>query len=77
MILQINGKNETLDGDRLTVNQLLDVKDVPDPDMVSVQLNGEILERDDFSGQLVKDGDELEFLYFMGGGGGIGTGGML
>ncbi|MDF1567653.1 MAG: sulfur carrier protein ThiS [Spirochaetaceae bacterium] len=72
MILQINGKNETLDGDRLTVNQLLDVKDVPDPDMVSVQLNGEILERDDFSDQLVKDGDELEFLYFMGGGRGTG-----
>jgi sulfur carrier protein len=77
MILQINGKKETLDGDRLTVTQLLDVKDVPDPDMVSVQLNGEILEREDFTDQLVTDGDELEFLYFMGGGRGTGTGEML
>lgn len=38
--------------------------------MVSVQLNGEILERDDFTSKVVGDGDELEFLYFMGGGSG-------
>jgi sulfur carrier protein len=70
MVLQINGKNETLSEDNLTVTELLGVKKVPDPDMVSVQLNGEILERDDFTVKVVGDGDELEFLYFMGGGSG-------
>lgn len=70
MVLQINGKSEALVEDKLTITELLGVKQVPDPDMVSVQLNGEILERDDFSSKVVGDGDELEFLYFMGGGSG-------
>lgn len=70
MLLQINGKSEKLAEDKLTITELLGVKQVPDPDMVSVQLNGEILERDDFAGIVVGDGDELEFLYFMGGGSG-------
>ncbi len=70
MTLQINGRNETLPEDKLTVSELLGVKKVPDPGMVSVQLNGEILERVDYSIKVVGDGDELEFLYFMGGGSG-------
>ena len=70
MVLQINGKNETLTEDKLTISELLGVKKVPDPDMVSVQLNGEILERDEFASKVVGNGDELEFLYFMGGGSG-------
>lgn len=70
MVLQINGKNETLEEEKLTISELLGVKQVPDPDMVSVQLNGEILERDDFTSKVVAEGDELEFLYFMGGGSG-------
>lgn len=70
MTLQINGKKETLAEDKLTVTELLGVKNVPDPEMVSVQLNGEILERDEFTVKALGDGDELEFLYFMGGGSG-------
>ena len=35
---------------------------------VTVELNGEILERESFATTQVKDGDEVEFLYFMGGG---------
>jgi sulfur carrier protein len=38
------------------------------PDMVSVELNGEILERSLFESTLLKEGDRVEFLYFMGGG---------
>jgi sulfur carrier protein len=36
--------------------------------MVSVQVNGEFVGRDDFSTFLVNNGDEVDFLYFMGGG---------
>jgi sulfur carrier protein len=68
MTLQINGRMETVEQDSLTILELLKEKKVPDPDMVSVQLNGEILERADFGTQKVNDGDNLEFLYFMGGG---------
>jgi sulfur carrier protein len=33
-----------------------------------VELNGDILDRPTFDSTLVKSGDTLEFLYFMGGG---------
>ena len=67
--LTINGKKESLEhrGD-FTVVDLLKVKNVEMPDMVSVQINGEILNRDEFEKTRVKENDEVEFLYFMGGG---------
>jgi sulfur carrier protein len=41
---------------------------VETPEYVTVELNGEILERDNFPAIIVKNGDAVEFLYFMGGG---------
>ncbi|MBQ8867297.1 MAG: sulfur carrier protein ThiS [Bacteroidaceae bacterium] len=52
----------------LTVAELLQQSDVQQPDMVSVQLNEEFLERNEFPTQQLQEGDEVEFLYFMGGG---------
>jgi len=66
--IKINGQTENLNHPSLTVSELLHVKNVEMPDMVSVELNGSILERDAFSSTAVKEGDEVEFLYFMGGG---------
>lgn len=68
MELIINGEAKVLIESSLTVTKLLDVERVKDPDMVSVQLNGEFVERDKFSGTSVTNGDEVDFLYFMGGG---------
>lgn len=68
MNLKINGKEKTVEGSALTVSELLKLENVDMPEMVSVELNGEILDRDQFGSQSVKDGDALEFLYFMGGG---------
>ena len=67
MNLVINGK-ETNINDVLTVNQLLAQENVQMPDMVSVELNGQILKRTRFEGTVLKDDDKVEFLYFMGGG---------
>lgn len=52
----------------LTVAELLLQNDVQQPDMVSVQLNEEFLDRNEFPTQQLQEGDEVEFLYFMGGG---------
>lgn len=52
----------------LTVAELLQQSDVQQPDMVSVQLNEEFLDRNEFPTQQLQEGDEVEFLYFMGGG---------
>ena len=38
------------------------------PDMVTIELNGDILERETFATTHLKEGDVLELLYFMGGG---------
>jgi sulfur carrier protein len=63
----VNGQDENLEP-KLSVTQLLKVKDVDMPDMVSVQLNGDILNREAFDSTIVKENDRVEFLYFMGGG---------
>ncbi|MCP4609025.1 MAG: sulfur carrier protein ThiS [Planctomycetes bacterium] len=67
MNLVINGK-ETNINDGLTVNQLLAQENVQMPDMVSVELNGQILKKTRFEETVLKDDDKVEFLYFMGGG---------
>lgn len=61
----MNGKEETTTA--VSVLELLQFKKV-DPHMVSVEYNGEILERDVFPSTSLKPGDKIEFLYYMGGG---------
>jgi sulfur carrier protein len=69
MNLTVNGKPATIAGkEALSVPELLDALKVEQPDYVTVELNGDILERENFAATLVRDGDTLEFLYFMGGG---------
>ncbi|RMH06334.1 MAG: sulfur carrier protein ThiS [Nitrospirae bacterium] len=66
MHLTINGKSEDLEAS--TVLDVLKVKDI-DPHMVAVELNTQIVERDHLATTPVKEGDKLEFLFYMGGGG--------
>jgi len=68
MKVKINGETEEFEQDSLTISELLKAKEVKMPDMVSVEHNGDMLERENFDTTAVKDGDEVEFLYFMGGG---------
>jgi sulfur carrier protein len=67
MKLVINSENRDV-ADGQTVLDLLGSLKVESPDMVSVQLNGEFVERASFGKTGVKDGDAIDFLYFMGGG---------
>lgn len=67
MNIKVNGEQKNYE-EILTVAELLNVEDVEMPDMVSVQLNGEFLERATFAEVKLKDNDEIDFLYFMGGG---------
>lgn len=68
MHLTINGDAKTLEKDALTVSDLLVLNQVEQPDVVSVQLNGEFVDRDKFQSTLLKENDEVDFLYFLGGG---------
>jgi sulfur carrier protein len=68
MKISVNAREvEVADG--IPVTDLLVVQQVKMPDMVSVELNGEILDRGAFADTRLKPGDQVEFLYFMGGGG--------
>jgi len=68
MNIKINGDLETMEKDNLTITELLVVKEVKMPEMVSVEYNGEMLDREKFDSTQLKENDEIEFLYFMGGG---------
>ncbi|MFA6187587.1 MAG: sulfur carrier protein ThiS [Phycisphaerae bacterium] len=70
MKIFVNGKNTDFSGS-FTVSELLAEQNVKMPEMVSVELNGQILRRSEFEKTALKDGDKVEFLYFMGGGNGI------
>ncbi len=65
MQVHINGKKEEVHGQ--TVLELLKAKDI-DPRMVAVELNAQMVERDLLETTPIKDGDQLEFLFYMGGG---------
>lgn len=67
MKISINGKNEVVP-EVLSVSELLEIRDVESPDMVSVELNEVIISRANYASTLLNESDRLEFLYFMGGG---------
>lgn len=67
MIITVAGnKKEYTEG--LTVKQLIEAEDVENPLYVTVTLNDEFVQSDDLDKTVINDGDEIEFLYFMGGG---------
>ncbi|HTK87446.1 MAG TPA: sulfur carrier protein ThiS [Nitrospiraceae bacterium] len=65
MHVKINGKLEEVQGP--TVLDLLKAKSI-DPHMVAVELNSAMVEREQLGATKIKDGDALEFLFYMGGG---------
>ncbi len=52
----------------INVTQLIADNNVLQPEMVSVQVNEEFAEREDWDKIQLKEGDQVDFLYFMGGG---------
>ena len=65
MQVTINGKSEDIQG--ATVLDLLKVKNI-EPQMVAVELNTKMLERDQLGSTKIQDGDQVELLFYMGGG---------
>lgn len=67
MTVTINGKQNTFEQE-LTVQELLEKAHVELQEYVTVQVNDEILKRENFDSTTIRDGDHVEFLYYMGGG---------
>ena len=52
----------------LNLTALIKQNDVQQPDMVSVQVNDDFVDRTEWDGLQITEGDVVDFLYFMGGG---------
>ena len=52
----------------LNVSELIKQLLVENPEMVSVQVNDDFVDRSEWDTLLIKEGDSVDFLYFMGGG---------
>ena len=65
--IQVNGVDQEIDSP-IALIDLIKINKVEQPDMVSVQVNGEFVIRENFDSTKIKEGDEVEFIYFMGGG---------
>ena len=50
------------------MSELILQNNVQQPEMVSVQVNEEFAEREDWEKIQLKEDDKVDFLYFMGGG---------
>lgn len=69
MNLTVNGKEQTIAGNGpVSISALLKELKAENPLYITVELNGEFIEQRDFDGISIKNGDSVEFLYFMGGG---------
>ncbi len=66
MKLTLNGKESDF-ADALTVSELLVEQQIKTPEMVSVELNGQILKRSKFD-TILTDDDKVELLFFAAGG---------
>ena len=69
MNLTVNGKQTTIDAkENFTITDLLGELKVKQAEFLTVELNGDILDRNDFDSTIVQEGHQVEFLYLMGGG---------
>ncbi|MBP5490239.1 MAG: sulfur carrier protein ThiS [Lachnospiraceae bacterium] len=59
-------QKEVADG--LSIAELIVLENVETPEYVTVSVNEEFVNSDSFESLILKEGDVVEFLYFMGGG---------
>lgn len=67
MTITVAGNKKEV-ADNLTVAQLIIYEKVETPEYVTVTINDEFVKSGTFEETTLKDGDVVEFLYFMGGG---------
>ena len=67
MTITVTGnKKEVKEG--LTLPELIQLENVETPEYVTVSINEEFIQKDEEASIVLKEGDSVEFLYFMGGG---------
>lgn len=59
---------EKVKAEGITVAKLIIEENVETPEYVTVSVNDEFIEKEKLESYELKDGDNVEFIYFMGGG---------
>ena len=67
MQIVVSGERREVE-ENTTVSKLLQLENVEMPEYVSVSVNEEFVQRPDFDVRILREGDVVEFLYYMGGG---------
>lgn len=67
MKITVSGEAATVK-DGITVAELIEERDVENSQYVTVTVNDDFINSGDFAEKTLADGDNVEFLYFMGGG---------
>lgn len=68
MKIKVNGEAKTYDLEKVSVSEMLKIGDVQSPELVTVQLNGQFVKKGEYNNTYLNENDEIEFMYFMGGG---------
>ena len=64
--ITVNGEPVNIDSE-MSVEQLLDTVDVP-PNYLAVEVNADVVPREDYARTTVRDGDQVEVVTLVGGG---------
>lgn len=67
MTITVAGNKKEYD-EGITLAALIEKEEVENAQYVTVTINEEFIDREKFESTIIKDGDVIEFLYFMGGG---------
>lgn len=67
MVITVAGDKKEVK-DAITVAELVVQEDVETPQYVTVSVNDDFIDKAEFEIYALKEGDSVEFLYFMGGG---------
>jgi len=68
MKITINGEDYLAAKENITIIELLEERNVARPETVSVQINGCFVKRKDFGTTVVKENEEVDFVFMMAGG---------
>ena len=68
MNITMNGEAKFFSGQTLTIDSLLKANKVENSQLVTVQHNGNFVDRGQYADEIVRENDEVDFLYFLGGG---------
>jgi len=66
MEILVNGKKEKINKS-ISIGEFLKIKNIR-REVVTVQLNEKIIDKENYDTTLLRNGDELEFIFYMGGG---------